>query len=90
MIYEYKCKKCEKVQDVELDVQGLLPKEVPCQEDGCDGMMVRVWSLSVAIPEHMKAGSPQGYNYEKKLTGIRTSGGTCGLIRYYARNLTWV
>ena len=30
----------------------------------------------------------QGWN-SKKLTGIRTSGGTCGLIRQYARNLTW-
>jgi hypothetical protein len=25
----------------------------------------------------------------KELTGARTSGGACGLIRWYARNLTW-
>ena len=25
----------------------------------------------------------------KELTGVRTSGGACGLIRWYARNLTW-
>jgi len=29
-----------------------------------------------------------GWN-SKELTGARTSGGTCGLIRWYARNLTW-
>jgi hypothetical protein len=30
---------------------------------------------------------PQGWN-SKELTGARTSGGACGLIRWYARNLT--
>ena len=25
---------------------------------------------------------------QMELTGVRTSGGTCGLIRHYARNLT--
>lgn len=55
MIYQYKCSKCEKTFDVELDPKNDLPKELPCEEKDCKGKMARVWAINSIIPEHMKA-----------------------------------
>jgi len=54
--------------------------------------MPAVWPFKAAPPsesvKHPTWGVRRQRWNSKELTGARTSGGTCGLIRWYARNLT--
>lgn len=81
MLYEYKCKTCEKTDDLEFDMQADKPLQVECPD--CKGPMVRVWSFSTHIPDHMKAtGDPDWTNkYHKFPAGLRSpyhKGGAVG------------
>ena len=55
-------------------------------------MITNCWHLCQWYREIVKLSTwgvrRQRWN-SKELTGVRTSGGACGLIRRYARNLTW-
>ena len=66
MIYQYKCNKCEKTFDVDLDPNKDLPKELPCEDKACKGKLSRVWMINSIIPEYMKATSGNQVNYEKR------------------------
>ncbi len=78
MVYVYRCEKCDKEFDVELDMQGLLPKHITCLDESCLGPMSRVWAVNAVIPEHMKASSSNSINYEKRQTIHKKSFGSAG------------
>ena len=46
-VYEFRCDKCDRIQDVALGFDA--PKEVVCE--GCSKPMFRVWT---ATPTHFK------------------------------------
>ena len=64
MIYQYKCNKCEKTFDVDLDPNKDLPKELPCEDKTCKGKLSRVWMINSIIPDYMRAGAVN-VRYEK-------------------------
>ncbi len=68
MIYEYRCETCGEIQEVDLDIQGLLPRDMPCGMGSCHGRMKRVWSINAVVPDHMKATTDNSINYEKRGT----------------------
>ncbi len=71
------------------------------EQTGLDTLVVHAvnddhWTLvllcGISVVANALSDPPGNYGRKTKtqmeLTGVRTSGGTCGLIRHYARNLT--
>jgi putative FmdB family regulatory protein len=53
LIYEYKCKECMAITELDQKLTEDHPKEVKCSK--CGGVSSRIYSASISIPDNMKA-----------------------------------
>ena len=56
MIFEYKCEKCDNIEERSLSFKDNIPSSVECSE--CGEIAYRVWgNTTIKIPDHMRAQS---------------------------------
>lgn len=63
MIYEYRCIKCNHIEEVEMKMTDEHPISVMCTK--CRSLANRYFSVSPIIPEHMKAEAGNQIRYDR-------------------------